>query len=285
MGQRMKHELFGGLFLLLIAGGCASSTPKLPYPAFVQTDALEDIFMASLPGTRAKQLAGDPQTRRTSNRIDLPLDWSGTSGAAPGRSTEIFVLAGELSIADIVLTRGGYAYLPAGSLGFNIAAPEGARILWFVGDVDPDALIQSPMIIESGLLSWEDGPHAGVSSKILRADPGNGSKTWLVKYAAGASRPWGTSTALREGYLVAGDFQDTECINGKAETGVYAPNGYFYRPANTISGGGDSLAVTDSVWLFRETTAGQTAIWPGCVVVPQQELAEPQVPETDSIFD
>ncbi|MGB5336343.1 MAG: DUF4437 domain-containing protein, partial [Woeseiaceae bacterium] len=131
------------VFVLLAA--CTSGPPTLPYPAFVQVDELEDIFMASLPGIRAKQLAGDPQTRRTSNRIDLPPDWSGTTGGSPGRSLEIFVISGQLMIADIELRRGGYAYLPAGSLGFNLRSDDGARILYFLNDVDPDSIIRSPL--------------------------------------------------------------------------------------------------------------------------------------------
>lgn len=267
------------ILALLVTSGCTSSAPKLPYPAFVETDALQDIFMASLPGVRAKQLAGDPQTRRTSNRIDLPLDWSGTSGAVPGRSIEIFVLSGVLEIADIALARGGYAYLPSGSLGFNLKAAEGARILWFVNDVDPEALIRSPIIIDSGLLPWADGGHTGMSRKELRADPGNGSRTWLVKYATGVSRPWESSSVLREGYLVTGNFQDAECIGGREEVWQYASNGYFYRPPNTISGGPDSLALSESVWLFRETDAGESALWPKC------SADQPLIVEGDDVFD
>lgn len=120
----------------LVLTACAGGPPKLPYPAFVQVDELEDVFMASLPGIRAKQLAGDPQTRRSSKRIDLPSEWNGTSGGMPGRSLEIFVLRGSLTIADIELGRGGYAFLPAGSLGFNMRTDAGAQILYFLNDVD-----------------------------------------------------------------------------------------------------------------------------------------------------
>ncbi len=260
---------FVAVFLIVILmTACASGPPKIPYPAFIQVGELEDIFMASLPGVRAKQLSGDPQTRRTSNRIDLPRDWKGTSGGVPGRSMEIFVISGELLIADISLDRGGYAFLPAGSLGFNLSAKEGARILYFVNDTDPDSIIRSPIIMDSDLLSWEDSPKVGVSSKELRSDPGNGSKTWLVRVATGASQRWESSSALREGYLVTGNQQYSECINGETETWQYAPGGYFYRPADTINGGPLSLALTDSIWLMRETSKGDVTSWPACVAQP-----------------
>ena len=252
--------------LCAVLTGCASGPPKIPYPAFVQVDELSDVFMASLPGVRAKQLAGDPQTRRTSNRIDLPADWSGTSGGVPGRSLEIFVVSGELKIADILLESGGYAFLPAGSLGFNLTVDNGARILYFVNDSDPESVIRSPIIINSFLLDWEETGETGVTSKKLRDDPGNGSKTWLVKVATGAALPWESSTTDREGYLLQGNQQYAECLNGQPELWQYAPGGYFYRPADTISGGPESVALTESVWLLRETSAGNAITWPSCTI-------------------
>ncbi len=124
----MPPSLWAAFFALLVAG-CASGPPKVPYPAFVVSDELPDIFMASLPGVRAKQFSGDPQTRRTSNRIDLPQAWKGTTGAAPGKSLEIFLLAGDLQVGDVKLGTGGYAHVPPGSFGFNLQTSDGARIL------------------------------------------------------------------------------------------------------------------------------------------------------------
>jgi hypothetical protein len=264
MKSRCRNNLISFLAATLLSG-CASGPPNLPYPAFIQVDELEDIFMASLPGVRAKQLSGDPQTRRTSNRVDLPRDWKGTSGGSPGRSLEIFVIDGELKVADIALQSGGYAYLPAGSLGFNLTADEGARILYFVSDVDTEAVIRSPIIINSSLLDWQSTAKAGVSSKELRSDPGSGAKAWLVRVSTGASQTWESSSALREGYLVYGNQQYAECVNGKIESWQYAPGGYFYRPANTISGGPESFALTDSLWVMRETSRGDVTTWPSCV--------------------
>jgi len=272
----MKSDIRYSLALALVTlvfAGCASGPPEIPYPAFVQVDELDDIFMASLPGVRAKQLSGDPQTRRTSNRIDLPKDWEGTSGGVPGRSMEIFVIAGELTVADIVLEKGGYAFLPAGSLGFNLTAKEGARILYFVNDTDPESVIRSPIIINSDLLKWESTAKVGVSSKELRSDPGNGAKTWLVRVSTGAAQAWESSSALREGYLVTGNQQYVECVNGESELWQYAPGGYFYRPADTISGGPESLALTESIWVMRETSKGVATVWPSCVA--PQTIAEP----------
>lgn len=252
------------LSVSLIVAACSSGPPKLPYPAYVDVNELDDVFLASLPGVRAKQLDGDAQTRRTSNRIDLPRNWKGTSGGAPGRSLEIFVLAGEVSIADIRLTPGGYAFLPAGSLGFNLAAPNGARILYFLNDTDESSVIRSPIILDSDILPWSPADSDGVASKELRLDPGNGAKTWLLRIAAGTTLPWESSTARREGYLLAGALQQSECVNGEIHTAAYQPGGYFNRPANTMHGGPASVAIVESIWFLRETATGETVEWPEC---------------------
>ena len=252
----------------LVAGcllaACAGGPPELPYPAFVRVDELSDVFMASLPGVRAKQMAGDPQTRRTSNRIDLPAGWSGTSGGSPGRSLEVFVLTGRLRVADLDLGPGGYAFLPAGSLGFNLHSAAGARILYFRNDLDPESVIRSPIIIDAGLLSWEGSGIPGVFVKDLRNDPGNGARTWLLKVAPGAAIPWLKSTTVREGYLLEGSYRHGECVDGEVFADVYLPGGYFYRPADTVNGGPQSAASSDSVWLLREAESGNEENVAGC---------------------
>ncbi len=259
-----KPACLGAVVAIAIAA-CASGPPELPYPAFIQADDLPDIFMASLPGIRAKQFIGDAQLRTTSNRIDVPRGWTGTSGGSPGKSLEIFVLDGNLAIADIVLGRGGYAYLPAGSLGFNLRSLGGARMLYFIDNVDTSAVIRAPIIIDSGILDWQAGEIAGLGTKELRADPGSGARTWLLRIQPGATLPWEVSSTHREGYLVGGDYKHSECVDGKARTGRYTRGGYFYRPPDTINGGPDSAATTESFWLLREVTATETSIVPACV--------------------
>jgi hypothetical protein len=256
------------LVAMMLLAACASGPPQLPYPAFIQVDDLADMFMATLPGVRGKQLAGDPQTRRTSNRIDLPPAWQGTSGGMPGRSTEIFVVEGLLTIADIELPPGGYAFLPSGSLGFNMESKEGARILYFVNDVDPEAIIRSPIIIDAGLLDWAPTATPGIATKELRSDPGNGAKTWLLRIEAGSSVPWQSSSALREGYLLRGTYQHSECVLGEIHTSQYMQGGYFYRPADAVNGGPLSGGETDAVWFLRETEPGHETIVSGCAAVP-----------------
>jgi quercetin dioxygenase-like cupin family protein len=251
--------------LVAITAGCASGPPPPAYPAFIRSDELPDVFMASLPGIRAKQFAEDAGMRSTSNRIDLPPDWQGTTGASPGKALEIFVLDGELRLADVTLVSGGYAYVPPGSLGFNLVSDDGARILYFLDNFDPGAMIRSPLILDSGLVSWQPTSAIGVFSKELRSDPGSGARTWLMRIDPEASIPWQSSSSTREGYLVSGEYQHSECVAGEPFTDIYATGGYFQRPAEAVNGGPEAIAMTETIWLLREAKQSTTELHEACV--------------------
>lgn len=252
------------LLSLLLLAACASGPKDAPYPAFVQTDELPDIFVAGLPGIRAKQLAGNPETRRSSNRLLLPPQWSFSTGAAPGKSVEIYVLAGEINLGEFVLGSGGYAFVPAGSTGLNIQTDGGALLLYFLDDANSASVIKTPMILNRGILQWQalsdDANDFGVSIKELRFDPGSGARTVLLKMEPGATRPWMKSSVLEEGYLLEGNYEHSECIDGKVLTGRYVAGGYYHRPAGAVNAslaGGDGGAV---VWLVRELGLGSNTV-------------------------
>ena len=98
--SRVLACVFGALLIT----ACKTTGPNVPYPAYVVVDGLPDIFIAGLPGVRAKPLVGaTSDATGGSYRIDLPTTWQGTSGAAPDKSLEIFVIEGELSVADVRL--------------------------------------------------------------------------------------------------------------------------------------------------------------------------------------
>ncbi len=244
--------------------GCSTSPPKLPYPAFVQTDELSDVFLATLPGTRAKRYIEDYSTRTGRYRVNLPPSWSGTTGGVPDATVELFVLEGEVSVGDIKLIPGGYAYLPSGSLGFRLASNPGAQILYFLSGQDPTAVIRSPLILDGVETRWQEiAP--GVSQYILRSDPGSGARTWLLKTTAEAEAVWTSSTATREGYLVSGAHTISECFEGEVKTGDYLPGGYFLRPANTLNGGGSTGTKNGSVWFLSESSSASVTASEACI--------------------
>jgi hypothetical protein len=256
--------------MLWVLAGCAAGKPQTPYPAFIQVDELPDVFIAALPGVRAQQLAGNPSTRRSSNRILLPPDWSFTTGASPGKSVEIFVLAGEIEFGEFSLSAGGYLFMPAGSTGTQVSTTDGASILYFLDDADPRAVIQTPLILNSELVGWKplsDDPNdLGLSVKQLRADPGSGARTWLTKIDPFATRGWQQSSTTREGYLVSGSYTDSECVNGEIMTGDYTAGGYFHRVAGALNGGPEAITPEGAVWFLRVLEKETLQTLPECVV-------------------
>ena len=277
LAAQLSGRLFSFLLLFSLAAGCASENrkPELPYPAFVVTDEMPDIFLAALPGVRAKEFTSDMRTRASSNRVLLPPDWSGTTGGSPGKSLEIFVLDGRLSFSDFELGAGGYAYVPPGSLGFRLATESGALILYALDDVEAAAVIRSPIIIQSDVVAWRE-TRPGVYEKELRYDPGTGARTWLMRLDPGAALPYTSSTVSREGYLVEGEVRHTECFQGEPKTAGYLPGGYFRRPPDTVNGGPDSTVIVPAVWFLRERQAGevtQHARCPAYVEPPAEEQA------------
>lgn len=242
-------------FLVALLGACASKPLEPPYPAFLQVDDMPDVFIAGLPGVRAKQLAGNPQTRRTSNRIVLPADWEFTTGAAPGLSVEIYVLAGAMTIGGFELSAGGYAYVPPGSTGMQMATKNGAIILYFLDDANEQAVIQTPLVTNSALLEWksksENVEDIGLSIKELRVDPGSGARTWLLQIDPIATQNFRSSMTTTEGYLVSGSYQTSECVLGEILTNAYTPGGYFHRPPGAVHGGPEEKAIESAVWYMR----------------------------------
>ena len=241
--------------LLVFLTACAGKQPQVPYPVFMQTEEVSDTFMAALPGTRAKVYSEDNRSRRISMRLQLPSDWSFGTGAAPGKTLEIYVLEGDLTLGEFTLEPGGYAYLPSGSMGIEMSSLNGALLLYFVDDVQPGAVIQTPIISNSNLLSWQAESDTidefGLSTKVLRADPGSGARTWLMKIEPGAVQDWQQASTTQEGFLLSGQYWHSECGAEGIVPGEYLPGGFFLRPAGSVNGGPDSVAVQTSVWLMR----------------------------------
>ena len=264
MYERVFALVLGGMLL----GGCATGSRDLPYPAFIQAEDLDGAFHAGLPGTRAKGLSGDPQTGRFSALLLLPEQWRWNTGAAPGKSVEIFVLLGEVTLGDLQLRPGNYAYLPPGSTGLSMSTLNGAQVLYFLNDADPNSVIQTPLFMSRDVVPWEplsaDPIDAGLQVKELRADPGSGAKTYLLKIEPGATQPWRQSSVATEGFLLSGEYRHSECVEGEAVTGAYAPGGYFQRPAGSVNGGPEAGTEEGAVWFVRTLARESTTTVDGC---------------------
>ena len=255
--------------LALSLGACAATAPKVPYPAFVDTQALPDVFVAGLPGSRARQLAGDPRGGRAGYRLLLPPDWAFGTGASPDRSVELFVLRGRIALGELSLDAGGYAYLPPGFTGMNLESDSGAELLYFIDDADPRAVIRTPLISSVAAGRWlpasDDPEDFGLSVLELRRDPGSGVRTWLLKQEPVAAWRWQKESQPTEGYLLSGDLRHSECVDGQPATGDYAAGGYFMRPAGAVHGGPQSRSAIESIWYLRSPGEGERAIVGACI--------------------
>lgn len=260
--------------LLLAACAGSKSKPDLPYPAFVDSAEIEEQFIAALPGVRAREFASDMRTRTISSRVDIPADWTGTTGGEPGKALEVYVLSGELLFSDFALGPGGYAYVPPGSMGFKLVSDPGAQVLYFLNEVDEQAMIRSPVILDSSLVAWNE-VRPGVYERELRHDPGSGARTWLQRIEPGAEFPWEASSVEREGYLVEGAYRHSECAKGEPATWDYARGGYFRRPAGLLSGGPEAGAATATTWFLREQEAGEVSVAPACIMPADPEPESP----------
>lgn len=254
-------------FLLAVFAACSSSPPMPPYPAYIAVSELPDAYVGGLPGTRAKQLSGDSRTQRASYRIELPSDWSFTTGASPGQSVEIYVLSGAIQLGEFSLAQGGYAYLPPGMSGLQMKSEEGALMLYFVDEANDSAVIQTPLITNSELLAWAQ-QDIGVSIKELRADPGSGARTWLLDVRPEAILPWQRSSQMVEGYLLSGAIDYSECSSDQFVTDGYLPGGYFHRPPGAVHAGPATKTVAGAVWFLRVLGEEQVEIVEGCVSEP-----------------
>ncbi len=261
------------LSLALITGGCATGAKNVPYPAFVQAEELEYVYLAEMPGIMAKRFSGDPRSGRFSALLYLPESWRWNTGASPGKSVEIYVIAGEITLADLTLLPGNHAYLPPGSMGLSMSTARGAQVLYFLDDASPNAIIQTPLFMSREVVPWQPVSHpalgeagAGLEVKDLRSDPGSGARTFLMQVPSGVTMPWLRSSVALEGFLLSGDYSHSECIDGKAVTGEYVPGGYFHRPAGAIHGGPEAGSRTGAVWLLREASRGTETTVVSCAM-------------------
>jgi hypothetical protein len=244
--------LFVALALLT---ACSNTRPQVFYPVYVQVADVSDTFPAAFPDSRAKVFSEDNRSRRISMRLQLPSDWSFVTGATPGKTIEIYVLAGDLTLGEFELEPGGYAFLPSGSAGVSMSSVGGALLLYFIDNVQAGAVIQTPIISNSNLLDWHAASDAieefGLSTKELRMDPGSGARTWLIKIEPGAVQDWQKATTAQEGFLLSGQYRHSECAVHGVVRGEYFEGGYFLRPADAVNGGPESVAMETAVWLMR----------------------------------
>ena len=145
------------------------------------------------PGITARSLHRDPVTRSITAlvRIAPGASYPAHAHAAP---EELYLLAGELRLGDIRLRAGDYCAGDPESRHAASVSPEGCTFIVHaslddrIGDEGP-ASAAGIVVVHASDTTWEPGPAAGVSSRLLRENAERGTRTSLVRMAPGAVIP------------------------------------------------------------------------------------------------
>jgi len=189
--------------------------------------------------------------------LDLPAGWT-ISGPSPSAYTlEIFVLTGELTIADTTLTEWGYVHVPA-SVALSMTSPCGATILVYADQPRPTdgatlrTVTTTSADWRSGVIAARDtGRSLALEVRDLLSVPSTGQRTWLLRAGADLALPFERHRTVEEGYIVQGRYRLIERLESGETVFNHEPGGYFWRPAGIVHGGPRSGSDGDFVMLLR----------------------------------
>jgi len=216
------------------------------------------IQTGGLAGASRRELSADEETGASTALVSLPGGWSGELGGSL-RPVELFCLRGALEVDGVVLTHGGYAYLPPADVP-RPARAEGESVVLIM--VEPVAAAAPEPSVPLDMLNiremqWEavrdrlgDRPERaeGIVVKLLRIDPASGAWTWVSavppEWRAGYAEVHPT---IEECLMLRGD-----CLLGTS--GGMRPGSYFYRPGMIPHG--PMYSHGGAMWFFRTSGGG-----------------------------
>lgn len=189
-------------------------------------------------GVDRKLLSEDPDSGATSNIFRYPTGWETSGQHTLACDEELYVLDGVLTINDIDYGAGDYAYLPSGFLRQSMTSVNGAAVVTFLeaslmlaASDEPlgDGLIQC---VRGNELPWGSAvgsrlDTAEVGFKVLRLDPTNGDRTWLLNIEVADGKAFEingieTHPCVEETFLLSGDMA--------MPMGCMRDGAYFWRP-------------------------------------------------------
>jgi hypothetical protein len=251
------------------------------FVGFIHPDELywRPFILSSVQPSEFKLLSLDESTRARTQLVRLPPGWKQVSGYH-SVDLEMFVVEGGIDAGGKSMGRYSYSYYPAG-YAHEFSTQGGATVLqWWNGQPDfTQSLVSKPDKLEAEAIEawnfgdapyvspgkfpkfraepvWENSP---IRMKLLRHDKRTGQMTWIVMIPGGGSSmsgedtlpAWASSPSWQEGFLIAGDMTDSECLALGQVAGSYGPGGYFFRPAGIRHGGLSQYSRTFAMWLLR----------------------------------
>ncbi len=224
-----------------------------PHIEFVQAQVLPWKNLgteSSRPGAQAKSLSFDPETRAATVIMKYPKEWDMPIAHYLDSDEEFYVMEGALWIGSVEYTKGDYAYLPAGMPRPSMHSTAGATVMTFyegshrtvygeapLGLYDPARLIAK---IASEKMPWGDPSDPivaatanGAGRKLLRQDPQNGERTWLLRFGPDDPKKMThgrieTHPVVEEVFLIEGEIS--------MPYGTLKPGAYFWRPPHIEHG-------------------------------------------------
>lgn len=229
-----------------------------PHVEFIHQDDLI-WHMAELPHgqgeARQQNLSYDEEDGSASLRVIFDSDWSRVSGLQAA-VTEWYVLKGEVTLGDTMLTEGGYFCAPKGVCVPELKVKADTEILLFreygdwaftPADADsPDKHELAELVsLNTNDMDWYEvtdpnhgspmdfdrggTPVPGLYIKLMYRDPVTGFYTRLIKAKPGwREHPLAHHPVFEESYTLAGDFHYNY---GSLDAGTY-----FFRPAHVRHG-------------------------------------------------
>ena len=192
------------------------------------TDVVEEhVADEPLVGLMRRLLSEDDSSGASTSLLRAQADWAGRPGTLPG-CTEMFVIAGTVTVGDVTFGRLGYALLATDT---NVTAAAGAEFLLMVdperaGDVPTDALV-----IDGEALDWEKELHGAppaVGVKVFRSAKESGPVTLLVGNVPHYDSGPEFHECAEEIFILEGDVGN--------ETVSVRARGYLWRPAYITHG-------------------------------------------------
>ncbi len=246
-----------------------------PHIEFIQAQVLpwrQGLYGGARPDVEVKTLSMDDENGDSSLILRYPPGWTRPEPECLSVDEEIYILDGKIEINGIVYRENCYAYLPAGYVRRNAAAPGGAVALtFFTGEprtetadparesFDESLLVQFRDILE---MPWET---VGIDSnldylrpgkKYLWTHPRTGEKTNLFCYMP-HSHPEGWKGIKETHPVVEECFVLTGQITG--HVGQRRTGAYYWRPPGIQHGPFGSL--TGAVALFRIRGGPLVNLW------------------------
>jgi glyoxylate utilization-related uncharacterized protein len=199
--------------------------------------------------------------------VTFQIGWgSGIPGAFTA-TVEIFVLDGEISIGEHVLTANDYAFISGGGVVPGVRARTTGRAPFMTAapvryDTASGGRSAQLEIAHAADIEWSPlPPHDGRFVKVLRSD-GDG-EAWLsgaLEWSHGEGT-WHRHSSGEECYVIDGEVSFSERTESGPMSHTYGPGGYVWRPPGTLHGGPGSGAADTALTFHRTPGSALETEW------------------------